>query len=182
MWVALPFWCFLNVYVSPCWCRHSTLGRMVNNSDWTMGALVLLGIDWERDWLVIVKVCLAPSNTMQVRIENTNENTTHKEQFNLWGKWLKKWLAVMSLSFWPVQIVNSGSFSFCFFCFLDFNAFRNSKPFSSNVWLSLSANQELRKTFHNRTDWSTECHCPMDRSKIYEVLIVRLLLLICQGQ
>ena len=45
---------------------------MVNDSDWTMGALVLLGIDWERDLLVIVKVFLAPSNTMQVQIEITN--------------------------------------------------------------------------------------------------------------
>ena len=65
------FWMSMYI-VCACWCRHSTLGRMVNDSAWTMGALVLLGIDWERDWLVIVKVCLAPSNTMQVQIENTN--------------------------------------------------------------------------------------------------------------
>ena len=45
-----------------------------------MGALVLLGIDWERDWLVIVKVCLAPSNTMQGQIENTIK-TQHTIQF-----------------------------------------------------------------------------------------------------
>ena len=48
-----------------------------------MGALVLLGIDWERDWLVIVKVSLASSNTMQVQFEEKNQNTAHKEQFNL---------------------------------------------------------------------------------------------------
>ena len=60
-----------------------------------MGALVLLGIDWERDWLVIFKVCLAPSNTMQGQIENTIK-TQHTIQFLRKRTRKKDWLLSFS--------------------------------------------------------------------------------------
>ena len=115
MWVALPFWCFLNIYVCSWLIVGAGIPRLVEWSTtatglwvlWFYWALIGNGIGWSFSrsaWPLQIQC----KDKLKIQIK-TQQQQQRTIQFA--RKITKKRLAVK------------------FFCFLDFNAFHNSKPF-----------------------------------------------------